>query len=76
MSNSDWKERGDGWHWDHPDGSFIEKELGTRAEFGLYNDDCDCLGRFPTLAAAHKAHAALGTANASPKAQPDTPEAK
>jgi hypothetical protein len=61
-----WKARGDQYHWDHSDGSFIERDFGTGIRYVLYSDDCARLGSFRTLIAAGKAHAALGTDKEQP----------
>jgi hypothetical protein len=57
----EWAERGDGCHWDHPDGCFIEKEHSER--FVLYTGKCVRLARVCSLRAAYQKHADLKRLN-------------
>jgi len=49
----DWKARGDNFHWDHSDGSFVELD-GT--QYILYSKDCARLASVRTFAGAVLAH--------------------
>lgn len=55
-SRRGWFARGDGFHWDHKDGCFIEKELGTKSEFTLYTKKAERMGSAASLEQAQNKH--------------------
>jgi len=62
--NSGWQSRGDGWHWDHTDGCFVEKDGGMRVVFVLYDKECKKIGRAKTLPDLYRIHSRLHSSNA------------
>jgi len=64
-----WISRGDNYHWDHPDGSFIELEgcalsPSNADRYVLYNGDCARLASVRTLSAAVVKHQELAEVSA------------
>lgn len=59
-----WRSRGDQYHWDHADGSFIELEgcalsPSSTDRYILYSPECARLGSLRSLERAYQKHAEL-----------------
>ena len=60
-----WTERGDGFHWDHTDGCFVEKAYDRLpVRYALYNVKCGRLGKpVGSLLEAYRQHSEIKRLN-------------